>query len=107
MRVLNRLGIGGDMKSKIKLVDGSKRTADLLLNGQADIAVQLMSELAPVSGIQVVGPFPPGLDNTVVFSAGLLAGAKEREAAKAFARFLSQPAITPALKEKGMEPSAP
>ena len=45
-------------------------TAERLVTGEADLAVQQISELKQVGGIEVVGPIPRELQTPAVFSAG-------------------------------------
>jgi len=49
-------------------------------------------------------PDIPGIKFLMV--AGVVAGAHERDAAMAFAKFLSSPAVAPVIVAKGMEPYA-
>jgi molybdate transport system substrate-binding protein len=65
----------------------------------------MISELMPVAGAEVVGPLPPGLQSLTVFSAGMSASAANPEAAKRLILFLSSPAVTPVLREAGLEPA--
>jgi molybdate transport system substrate-binding protein len=84
-------------------VQGATRTADLVANGEAEIAVQMISELLPVTGVQVVGPLPGDLYYEIVLTGGVSSGAREPDAAAALMKFLSSPAAAPVLKKKGME----
>jgi molybdate transport system substrate-binding protein len=47
---------------------------------------------------------PPELQNFTIFTAGVLTGARQPEAAKALIDFLSTPAAAGVFKAKGMEP---
>lgn len=102
-KVLQRLGIEAEMKSKTTFAEGG--VAYLLAKGQADIGITQMSELVGIAGVDALGPLPSGLDHTSSFSAAVVSGAKEPEAAKALITFLSSPAAAAVLKAKGMEPS--
>src|SRR5258706_10678952 len=57
-------------------------------------------------GVELVGLLPPELQDlpSFVFSAGVLAAAREPQAAKALIQFLSGPAAASVLKAKGMDP---
>jgi molybdate transport system substrate-binding protein len=103
MSVLDKLGIAEQVKPKVRIVDGGGRTAELVARGEAEMAVQLVSELLPVAGVQVVGPFPKGLEGTVVISGGAAASARQPGAARAFLAFLRGPALVPVLARNGME----
>jgi molybdate transport system substrate-binding protein len=102
VRVLEKLGIADEVKPKLKTVQGATRTADLVAAGEAEIAVQMISELLPVTGVQVVGPLPGDLNFEIVLTAGVSSDAKEPEAALALVKFLASPAASPVLKRKGM-----
>jgi len=101
--LLERLGIGEQMKPKARTRQ-SGPAAELVAKGEAELAVQQISELLPVAGTQFVGPFPPELQVYTTFSAGLGARAAEPDAARALIKFLTAPAAMPVIKSKGMEP---
>jgi molybdate transport system substrate-binding protein len=108
VRVLERLGIVEEMKPKTKLIPGAG-AAEVVARGEAEIAVSQTIDLLRVAGTDYVGPLPPELQNTsdFVFSVGILAGAKESDAAKALMKFLLTPEAAQVIKAKGMEPGAP
>ena len=56
--LLDRLGIAGAVRS---LIVPSGFTAERLITGEADLAIQQISELMMVPGIDVVGPLPPDI----------------------------------------------
>ena len=72
--------------------------------GEAELAVQQVSELVPVEGIELIGPFPPELQLITLFSAGMSPHAKNPAAARALLRFFADPAALAAIKAKGMDP---
>ena len=102
-KVLERLGIANDVKSKI--VRGAPGdTGVRVANGEAEIGVTLLPVLIPVAGIEIVGPLPGDLQDTLVFSAAIMAGTKEPAASKAFIDFFRTPEAASVLRTKGMEP---
>jgi molybdate transport system substrate-binding protein len=80
-------------------------TAERVASGEADLAVQQVSELLVVPGIEVVGPLPRDVQTVATFSAGVLAAAADSGAAGEFLRFLASPAVAPALRRAGLEPA--
>ena len=74
--------------------------------GEAEIGVQQLCELAPVRGIDIVGPLPPPLQKLTHFSAGVAARASNRETAKALMNLLTSEAARAAMLEGGMQPAA-
>ena len=101
--VLARLGIADEMKSKIVTPDPGTPVGEVVANGGAEIGIQQISELLPVAGVEIVGPLPAALQKITTFSAGLLAAAKEPDAAKALVKFVAAQS-PPLLKAKGLEP---
>ncbi len=102
-KLIDRLGIADEMKAKTRLVQGVP-VAELVANGEVEIGMQQINVILPVAGIDYVGPLPPELQDYVVFAAGLLAVAREPEAAKAMMSFISAPAAEPLIRKSGMEP---
>lgn len=103
MTVLDRLGIAAEIKAKAKTQAGGA-VAELVARGEAELAVQQISELLPVKGADYVGPFPPELQNYTAFTAALGPATKEPAAAKALIEFLTAPSTVSVIKAKGMEP---
>jgi molybdate transport system substrate-binding protein len=102
-KLLDRLGIAEAMRDKIVL-GPSGRVAELVARGEADMAVQQIAELLPVTGAQYAGPFPPELQLYSEFAAGVACASKHREAAKAFVATLTTPAAAALFKAAGLEP---
>ena len=102
-RVLDRLGIAGQLKDKTILVPGAQ-AADVVAKGDAELGVAQASEIVPVTGVQLVGPLPGELASTTVFAAGIGTESKSPEAAKALVKFLTGSEAASHLKSKGFEP---
>ena len=102
-KILDRLGIADAVNARAVIVP-SGFTAERLVSGQADLAVQQISELMVVPGIDVIGPLPPEVQTVATFSAGLLAASRQSENARALLRFLASEAIAPVLRRAGLEP---
>jgi len=103
-KVLDRLGITDQMKSKTVLVPGAE-SGELVAKGEVEMAVAQASEIAAVAGTQVVGPLPGDLNSSIVFSAGIGPGSKDPGAAKSLIQFLTGPTGAAVLKAKGMGPA--
>lgn len=102
--VLDRLGISAEMKPKTVLHPNARTAGALVANGEAEIGINLIQELIPLPGVDLVGPLPSELQNTLVFTAVIMTGAKDAEAAKALIDFLRTPEAAVVIKAKGMEP---
>jgi molybdate transport system substrate-binding protein len=102
-RVVEKLGIAAEIRAKAKTrSDGL--VGDFLLSGEADLCIQHIPELKAVQGVDIVGPFPPGLEFANILVAGVFASSQQRAAAEGFIDFLMTPASTRVLVEHGLKP---
>lgn len=102
--LIERLGIADAVKAKAKRQPGGL-VGELVARGEAEVAIQQISELKAVPGIEIVGPIPEPLQKTTVVSAGIFRGAKEPEAARALLAFLSTDEAGIVMRQKGLEPA--
>jgi molybdate transport system substrate-binding protein len=101
--LFQRLGIADQVMGKSRRID-RERVGAVVARGEAEIGVQQISELLPVPGIDYVGPLPPEVQRVTVFSAGVTAGSRNADAARALIRFLASPEAASAVKKSGLEP---
>ncbi|OAF05382.1 molybdate ABC transporter substrate-binding protein [Bradyrhizobium centrolobii] len=101
--LIERMGIAAEINANAIIVPQGF-TAERLVSGEADLAVQQISELKQVDGIEVVGPIPHNLQTPALFSAGRMANAKHAAAADRLLRYLSSPEVAPVLRQSGLEP---
>ena len=102
-QLIERLEIASQINARATIIP-SGFTAERLVNGEADLAVQQISELKLVAGIEVVGPIPHHLQTPAVFSAGRLAASKRVEPSDRLLRYLASTEVAPVLRESGLEP---
>lgn len=102
-QLIHRWGIAAEINAKATIVEQGF-TAERLVTGEADLAVQQISELKQVEGIEVVGPVPHDLQTPAVFSAGRMANAKHADAAERLLRYLASPEVVSVLRQSGLEP---
>jgi molybdate transport system substrate-binding protein len=100
-----RLGLAEEMKDKARKIP-AEPVAGVVARGDAEIGFQQFSEMLPIAGIDIVGPLPPELQKSTVFSAGIAAVSKEPDAGKALIKFLASPAASAAIIKSGLEPIA-
>jgi molybdate transport system substrate-binding protein len=98
-----KLGIADAMKDKARMIPATP-VGEIVAKGEADIGLQQIAELRPVSGIDIIGPLPDGLQKITVFSAGIATVSKEPDAGRALIKFLASPAARDAVVKSGMEP---
>ncbi|WP_050425028.1 substrate-binding domain-containing protein [Bradyrhizobium tropiciagri] len=102
-QLIARLGIAEAINARAVIIPMGF-TAEKLVTGEADLAIQQISELKQVDGIEVVGPIPLDLQTPAVFSAGRMTASQRAAAADHLLRYLSSPEVAPVLRETGLEP---
>jgi molybdate transport system substrate-binding protein len=102
-RVFERLGITEQMKAKTRAQPGPAQVVAVVASGEVELALFLVNVLT-TPGLDVVGPFPPELQEPVVFAAALSAGTKKASAAQALLDYLTSPAAVAIITSKGMTP---
>lgn len=88
--------------AKVKRVPVQGLAASALASGQADIALQMLPELAGDKDVSLAGPVPDGTG--VDFSAGMAAETNNAIDAQAFISFLADPQNAPVWKNNGLTP---
>jgi molybdate transport system substrate-binding protein len=102
-QLIAQMGIASEINARAEIVPQGF-TAERLMSGGADLAVQQISELKQVAGVEIVGAIPLHLQEPAVFSAGRLASSTKIGHSDRLLRFLASPGAAPALRESGLEP---
>jgi molybdate transport system substrate-binding protein len=97
------MGIASEVNARATIVPQGF-TAERLVSGEADLAVQQISELKQVAGVDIVGPIPLHLQEPAVFSAGRLAASARPDQSDRLLKFLASKEVAPALRNSGLEP---
>ena len=101
--VIERLGIAAEIRRKATISDSY--VGEIAARGEAELAVQQISELMPVAGIDIVGPLPGDLQKISVFS-GRRVRRREPSGRGGEARLLPRVARTGAdPRPQGLEPA--
>ena len=79
----------------------------MVANGEAELAVAQIQELMLVAGIEIIGPLPGDLQDTIIFSAAIMASCRDTDASRSLVNFLRMPQATAVINAKGMEPATP
>lgn len=101
-KLFERLGVADQVRAKAVLVPGGL-SAERVVNGQADVALQPMSELLAVKGAVPVGLLPPEIQLYIVYAGAIPAGSASPSAARELLEALQSEATTRLLPGKGME----
>ena len=101
--LIDRLGIGDLVRAKARTQPGGL-VGELVVAGQAQIAIQQLPELLAVPGIDVVGPLPDAVQKINTTAAGVFAGSQAGPAASSLIGFLASPSAREVFRARGFEP---
>jgi molybdate transport system substrate-binding protein len=101
--LLERLGLAGKLKKRIIVDQGP--VAARVASGEAALGAQLLCELAPVPGIDIVGPLPQDVQKYYAFSAAVMTESPKPDAARAFLEFLRTEPVRTAMRKNLLEPA--
>lgn len=101
--LIERLGIADAVNAKAVVVP-TGLTGTRIVSGEADVAIQQVSELKAVAGIDIVGALPRSLQEPTPFTAAPFTRARQPELARRLVAFLADARVKPLLLESGLEP---
>ena len=105
MKQFERWGIAEQIKDRIVQAPPGVPVGSLVAKGEVELGFQQLSELIHLQGIDVVGPLPPAIQVTTIFSAGLAATSQQPGAVRALLDFLVSAQAEAAKRANGMEPA--
>lgn len=100
--LLERLGLAEQVNAKATILP-SGYTAALAASGAVELAIQQVSELKMVGGVDIVGRLPSELGGDSIFSAAPFREAAEADAARRALGFLADPARAALFERCGLE----
>jgi molybdate transport system substrate-binding protein len=102
--LLERLGIADRLKKRVVVEKGP--VGLVVAAGEAEIGVQQLCELAPVPGIDIVGPLPEPVQQLTHFSAAISANAANPAGALALLGLLGSDAVRASMADGGLQAAA-
>ena len=102
-QILKDLKIEDRLRKRIVVEKGP--VGLVVARGEAELGVQQLCELAPVPGIDIVGPLPEPLQKLTWFSAGIPATAPNPQGAAALLELLRSDSARAAMIESRIEPA--
>lgn len=99
--LFERLGIAADMKPKTTAFKQRSERFAAVARGDIEIGFNQISEIVAAEGIDLVGPLPAPIQQYTVFTAGIVASAKNSAASKSFIDFVSSPDARALMATKG------
>ena len=100
--VILELGIADEVRRKAHISDSF--VGEVAARGDAEIAVQQISELKAVTGVDIVGPLPDDVQKISVFAAGIFSAARNLDGAKKLITYLADPRLAGVVSSTGLEP---
>jgi len=102
MRVFDMLGVGEALEPKIAAQSGPARIVQAVASGEAELGVFLLN-VVTAPGLDVLGPFPPEVQQEIVFTAAVAASPRAGDAARAFIAYVKSPAGAAVIRASGMK----
>lgn len=103
-RTLDKMGIADQVKAKTLHPPAGGNSANLVVSGEAELAVQQEPEVMSVVGVDIVGAPPGDLNKVTAYAAGVDKSSKNAEAGKALIKFLHSPEAQAVFKKRGLKP---
>ena len=100
-----KLGIAEQMKVTAKRIM-SERVGAVVARGEAELGFQQVSELIYFKELDLVGTLPDAVQQTIFFSAALVKGSEQAEAAKHLVRFFISPSVAELVRATGLDPAS-
>jgi len=104
-KLLQQWGMDREINAKTKFPPPAGLTAQFLITGEADFAIQQKSELLQVPGIEIVGFLPGELHMVTHFVAGIEKQSRHVDLSRVFIESLRTPQAREAFVSKGLDPA--
>jgi len=98
-----KLGITAQLRPKYNLRNTASEVGEAVSSGVVELGIAPVSEILPVRGVDLVGPFPKDVQSYVEMTGAVNVNAKQKDEAKKLLAFLIAPANLQEFKAKGME----
>jgi molybdate transport system substrate-binding protein len=107
--LFERLSLTASLRDKTRHVGsgagGIVVVGEAVARGDAELAIQQISELVGIAGLDVIGELPAGLQQVTVFSAAVVATTSDEAAARRLIACLASPEAAFAIRATGMQPA--
>lgn len=105
VKQFERWGILETLQPRIVQAPPGVPVGSLVAQGQVALGFQQLSELIHLPGITVVGPLPPAIQVTTIFSGAVAATAAEPALVRELLAFMAAPEQAALKQRQGMEPA--
>jgi len=101
--LLEKHGLADKLKKRVIVEKGP--VAAGIAAGDIQLGAQLLCELAPVPGIDIIGPLPAEVQKYYSFSAAVMKASQKLGQARAFLDFMRSEPVRAAMKKNLLEPA--
>jgi len=105
-QLAEKMGFAEQLKSKAKFPPDNF-AGKLVASGEVELAIQQKPELMAIEGVEILGPLPPEINVTTIFSAGVSKDAKESGASMELLKYRESPEGAAVFKSDGLDPPPP
>lgn len=102
-----KLGVADQVAGKSRKVRGppsGEPVAAVVARGEVEIGFQQVSAILPIEGADFAGTIPDELQEQSTFSAGIMQGAENPEAARRLIEFLASESVAGSVESTGLRP---
>ena len=103
--MFQRWGIDREIQGRLVQAPPGVPVGSLLARGEAALGFQQLSELIGIEGIELIGPLPPAIQITTIFSAAPGVGCTQPAAVRALLDFMISADSAASKRSHGMEPA--
>ncbi len=103
LELFKRWGIFESVEPRLVQAQPGIPVGRMVAEGAVALGFQQLSELIHVPGLDIVGPLPPEIQVTTVFSAGIGAQCVHTDAARELLAFMASPLTLEAKRRQGMD----
>ncbi len=104
-KLFDRWGIAEQIAPRLLTPPPGTPVAQWVAEGRIALGFQQLSEMISVPGITLVGPLPPAIQITTIFSSGVAATSTRADEARALLAAFAAPDTADAKRRQGMEPA--
>ena len=104
-KLFERWGIAEQIQPRIVQAKPGVPVGSMVATGEVALGFQQLSELIHVTGLQIVGALPVAIAIDTVFSAAVVTGSANADAARQLLAFMASPKAADAKRKQGMEPA--